>query len=234
MEDSENLRELKDLVLETLSATGNLSKIKAEIRAAVYVALANDAKDRVAPETTSILSSTTGGKALALVAEFLQYINLEYTEKVLLSEIDKAKIPQLEREELYKMLKITKQTKRPVLLDLIDNCSPAEGKNGQKVTVESLDVGKGETGIAKKDGERDRTGKSFPEKNSDSTIPPLVRKDEDEAAANYSDDYESIDEDIHTEVEEVPTSDIDLVTSDRTASPLSHRDFDYVEDVQLY
>ncbi|XP_043552205.1 FGFR1 oncogene partner isoform X3 [Chiloscyllium plagiosum] len=76
--------ELRDLLVQTLENSGVLNKIKAELRAAVFLAL--EEQERVENKTPLVNESlktflnTEDGRLVAgLVAEFLQFFNLDFT-----------------------------------------------------------------------------------------------------------------------------------------------------------
>ncbi|XP_072437273.1 centrosomal protein 43 isoform X3 [Chiloscyllium punctatum] len=76
--------ELRDLLVQTLENSGVLNKIKAELRAAVFLAL--EEQERVENKTPLVNESlktflnTENGRLVAgLVAEFLQFFNLDFT-----------------------------------------------------------------------------------------------------------------------------------------------------------
>ncbi|XP_028904998.2 centrosomal protein 43 isoform X2 [Ornithorhynchus anatinus] len=83
--------ELRDLLVQTLENSGVLSRIKAELRAAVFLALEEQEKiENKAPlvneSLTKFLSTKDGRLAASLVAEFLQFFNLDFTLAVFQSE----------------------------------------------------------------------------------------------------------------------------------------------------
>ncbi|NXG28059.1 FR1OP protein, partial [Dromaius novaehollandiae] len=76
--------ELRDLLVQTLESSGVLNKIKAELRAAVFLALEEqekvENKTPLVNESLKNFLSTKDGRLVAgLVAEFLQFFNLDFT-----------------------------------------------------------------------------------------------------------------------------------------------------------
>ena len=76
--------ELRDLVATTLENAGILGKIKAQLRANVYLALEEgdkvSSKSRlVNTKLTNYLNTTNGRLVASLVREFLEFFNLDYT-----------------------------------------------------------------------------------------------------------------------------------------------------------
>ncbi|NXL65472.1 FR1OP protein, partial [Chordeiles acutipennis] len=76
--------ELRDLLVQTLESSGVLNKIKAELRAAVFLALEEQEKvENKTPLVNESLKSFLGTKdgrlVAGLVAEFLRFFNLDFT-----------------------------------------------------------------------------------------------------------------------------------------------------------
>ncbi|XP_042301724.1 centrosomal protein 43 isoform X4 [Sceloporus undulatus] len=76
--------ELRDLLVQTLESSGVLNKIKAELRAAVFLAL--EEQEKVENKTPLVneslrkfLNTKDGRLVASLVAEFLQFFNLDFT-----------------------------------------------------------------------------------------------------------------------------------------------------------
>ncbi|XP_032881575.1 centrosomal protein 43 isoform X2 [Amblyraja radiata] len=76
--------ELRDLLVQTLESSGVLNKIKAELRAAVFLALEEqeriENKTPLVNESLKMFLNTEDGRLVAgLVTEFLQFFNLDFT-----------------------------------------------------------------------------------------------------------------------------------------------------------
>ncbi|XP_054252052.1 centrosomal protein 43 [Indicator indicator] len=76
--------ELRDLLVQTLESSGVLNKIKAELRAAVFLALEEQEKVEnktplVNESLRSFLGTKDGRLVAGLVAEFLRFFNLDFT-----------------------------------------------------------------------------------------------------------------------------------------------------------
>ena len=76
--------ELRDLVAATLENSGILGKIKAQLRANVYIALeeGDNVKNKsklVNQKLSNFLSTTNGRLVAGLVREFLEFFDLNYT-----------------------------------------------------------------------------------------------------------------------------------------------------------
>jgi len=94
-DDDEKELELKDLIVQTLDANGILSKLKAQIRANVFLAL--DESDKKSdqklitienPIIKNLLTTKEGRLTISLVKEFLEACNLDYTLSVFEPELD--------------------------------------------------------------------------------------------------------------------------------------------------
>ncbi|KAL3285175.1 hypothetical protein HHI36_019294 [Cryptolaemus montrouzieri] len=100
--------ELKDLLVQTLTENGCLAKIKAQLRASVFLALEEDIelsskKPFLNEKVKSCLESSEGQLMFCIVKEFLEYFNLQSTMAVFDVEsylgvsyqyIDRAKISE--------------------------------------------------------------------------------------------------------------------------------------------
>lgn len=121
--------ELRDLLVQTLETSGVLNKIKAELRAAVFLAL--EEQEKVENKTPLINESlkkflnTKDGRLVAgLVAEFLQFFNLDFTLAVFQPE--SSTLNGLEaRENLAQDLGIVDAEATvdgPLLLEVVRRC----------------------------------------------------------------------------------------------------------------
>ncbi|XP_028579714.1 centrosomal protein 43 isoform X2 [Podarcis muralis] len=126
--------ELRDLLVQTLETSGVLNKIKAELRAAVFLALEEqekvENKTPLVNESLKKFLNTKDGRLVAsLVAEFLQFFNLDFTLAVFQPE--SSTLNGLEaRENLARDLGIieAKATKEgPLLLEVIRRCQQKKG-----------------------------------------------------------------------------------------------------------
>ncbi|KAM5229016.1 centrosomal protein 43 isoform 1-T1 [Ctenodactylus gundi] len=132
--------ELRDLLVQTLENSGVLNRIKAELRAAVFLALEEQEKvENKAPlvnESLKKFLNTKDGRLVAsLVAEFLQFFNLDFTLAVFQPET--STLQSLEgRETLARDLGIIEAEGTvggPLLLEVIRRCQqkargPASGE----------------------------------------------------------------------------------------------------------
>nr|XP_034964459.1 FGFR1 oncogene partner isoform X2 [Zootoca vivipara] len=126
--------ELRDLLVQTLETSGVLNKIKAELRAAVFLALEEqekvENKTPLVNESLKKFLNTKDGRLVAsLVAEFLQFFNLDFTLAVFQPE--SSTLNGIEtRENLARDLGIieAKATKEaPLLLEVIRRCQQKKG-----------------------------------------------------------------------------------------------------------
>ncbi|XP_076336721.1 uncharacterized protein LOC143239491 [Tachypleus tridentatus] len=109
VEDVED-SELRDLVIQTLEKNGILGKIKAQLRASVFLALENEEnfKDRIPLRNKKLqdfLETEEGQLAAALVRDFLDFFNLEFTLAVFDPEVSALKQLPL-KNDLYHKLRV--------------------------------------------------------------------------------------------------------------------------------
>ncbi|CAO2628803.1 Centrosomal protein 43, partial [Lemmus lemmus] len=125
--------ELRDLLVQTLENSGVLNRIKAELRAAVFLAL--EEQEKVENKTPLIneslkkfLNTKDGRLVASLVAEFLQFFNLDFTLAVFHPET--STLQGLEgRENLARDLGIIEAEGTvggPLLLEVIRRCQQKE------------------------------------------------------------------------------------------------------------
>uniref|UniRef100_A0A8B9QFL2 Centrosomal protein 43 n=1 Tax=Apteryx owenii TaxID=8824 RepID=A0A8B9QFL2_APTOW len=121
--------ELRDLLVQTLESSGVLNKIKAELRAAVFLALEEqekvENKTPLVNESLKNFLSTKDGRLVAgLVAEFLRFFNLDFTLAVFQPE--SSTLNGLDgRENLARDLGITEAEGTvggPLLLEVVRKC----------------------------------------------------------------------------------------------------------------
>ncbi|KAM6181155.1 centrosomal protein 43 isoform 2-T2 [Erethizon dorsatum] len=125
--------ELRDLLVQTLENSGALNRIKAELRAAVFLALEEqekvENKTPLVNESLKKFLNTKDGRLVAsLVAEFLQFFNLDFTLAVFQPEA--STFQGLEgRENLARDLGIIEAEGTvggPLLLEVIRRCQQKE------------------------------------------------------------------------------------------------------------
>ncbi|CAD7691626.1 unnamed protein product [Nyctereutes procyonoides] len=127
--------ELRDLLVQTLENSGVLNRIKAELRAAVFLAL--EEQEKVENKTPLVneslrkfLNTKDGRLAASLVAEFLQFFNLDFTLAVFQPETSTVRFQGLEgRENLARDLGIIEAEGTvggPLLLEVIRRCQQKE------------------------------------------------------------------------------------------------------------
>ncbi|XP_054451031.1 centrosomal protein 43 isoform X1 [Pteronotus mesoamericanus] len=138
--------ELRDLLVQTLENSGVLNRIKAELRAAVFLALEEqekiENKTPLVNESLKKFLNTKDGRLVAsLVAEFLQFFNLDFTLAVFQPET--STFQGLEgRENLARDLGIAEAegaVGAPLLLEVIRRCQQkgSGGAAGQKASSEA-------------------------------------------------------------------------------------------------
>ncbi|NXD19344.1 FR1OP protein, partial [Spelaeornis formosus] len=134
--------ELRDLLVQTLESSGVLNKIKAELRAAVFLALEEQEKvENKAPLVNESLKSFLGTKdgrlVAGLVAEFLRFFNLDFTLAVFQPE--SSTLNGLDgRENLARNLGITEAEGTvggPLLLEVVRKCQQKTTSGGGEVIL---------------------------------------------------------------------------------------------------
>ncbi|NWT19287.1 FR1OP protein, partial [Vireo altiloquus] len=134
--------ELRDLLVQTLESSGVLNKIKAELRAAVFLALEEQEKvENKAPLVNESLKSFLGTKdgrlVAGLVAEFLRFFNLDFTLAVFQPE--SSTLNGLDgRENLARDLGITEAEGTvggPLLLEVVRKCQQKKVSGGGEVIL---------------------------------------------------------------------------------------------------
>jgi len=119
--------ELRDLVAATLENSGILGKIKAQLRANVYIALEEGenvkTKSKLVNQNLIDFLSTTNGRLVAsLVREFLEFFDLDFTLAVFDPETNIGKdFKYRERSKLIDALGLTELTDRksPLLSEIM-------------------------------------------------------------------------------------------------------------------
>ncbi|XP_077345635.1 centrosomal protein 43-like [Lithobates pipiens] len=116
--------ELRDLLIHTLENNGVLNKIKAELRASVFMALeeqerADNKPALVNERLRQFLNSREGRLVAGLVTDFLQHFHLDFTLAVLQPEANLPSTPN-DRAEVAGELGLPEAEKGgPLLLELI-------------------------------------------------------------------------------------------------------------------
>ncbi|NXM08474.1 FR1OP protein, partial [Tyrannus savana] len=137
--------ELRDLLVQTLESSGVLNKIKAELRAAVFLALEEqekvENKTPLVNESLKTFLGTKDGRLVAgLVAEFLRFFNLDFTLAVFQPE--SSTLNGLDgRENLARDLGITEAEGTvggPLLLEVVRKCQQKKiSGNGEVILSDS-------------------------------------------------------------------------------------------------
>uniref|UniRef100_A0A8C3YQB4 Centrosomal protein 43 n=1 Tax=Catagonus wagneri TaxID=51154 RepID=A0A8C3YQB4_9CETA len=138
--------ELRDLLVQTLENSGVLNRIKAELRAAVFLALEEqekvENKTPLVNESLKKFLNTKDGRLVAsLVAEFLQFFNLDFTLAVFQPET--STFQGLEgRENIARDLGIIEAEGTvggPLLLEVIRRCQLKEKgpSSGEKASSDA-------------------------------------------------------------------------------------------------
>jgi len=116
--------ELRDLLIQTLEKNGSLGKIKAELRASVFLAL--DSQENfencslVNPTLQKFFNEKDSVLSLELVLQFLQSLDLDYTASVFQPETNNKVAEKINDVSLCERLKIQESSSNvPILTKLI-------------------------------------------------------------------------------------------------------------------
>ncbi|OAD56131.1 FGFR1 oncogene partner [Eufriesea mexicana] len=133
--------ELRDLVVQTLENNGVLAKVRAELRASVFLAL-EEQESVMNPEpllnktVKQYLSNSEGKLLFSLVREFLEYFGLDYTISVYDPETYFGKeYNYVGRNKLCEELGI--ESNEPLLGEILKNSMISAFNNTQKNVIDS-------------------------------------------------------------------------------------------------
>jgi len=198
--------ELRDLVATTLENSGILGKIKAQLRANVYIALEEGenvkSKSKLINQNLIDFLSTTNGRLVAsLVREFLEFFDLDFTLAVFDPETNIGKdFKYRERSKLIDALGLTELTdKKSPLLSEIMRLSKVSVLKSESPTPSEVSLDDQHTSVqtslnedlSSKSDVLDNSNRSLPgkisEKNGDKSEHSEIsfQKSEDK----YSDDF---------------------------------------------
>lgn len=130
--------ELRDLVAQTLETNGILNKMRAELRANVFLAL--EEKDALRnsnirnKKLDRLLATEDGQLIIGLVYDFLEYFNCDSTIQVLEPESGNAD-KFLNREEISKKLKIISNVEEPLLQEVLRRSKKSEIETSLKLNA---------------------------------------------------------------------------------------------------
>ncbi|CAG0888925.1 unnamed protein product [Darwinula stevensoni] len=153
MVETEDDTELRDLISHALESNGVLSKIRAQLRASVFLALDHqaDLKKKIPLGNLALedfWQTSAGPLVLSLVREFLEYFQLEFTLSVLDPEArsngtDKA---FLSRERLSQQLHLDSKKREPLLCQVLQQTTSdakLSSPNAAVAQLSSLEKGRG-------------------------------------------------------------------------------------------
>ncbi|OWF46850.1 FGFR1 oncogene partner [Mizuhopecten yessoensis] len=150
--------ELRDLVAQTLETNGVLGKIRAQLRASVFLALEDQESVQNKtpfsnPDLKKYLKTTEGRTAAALVREFLEFFNLEFTLAVFDPEAGIGPANE-SRASLARELNLVDSDgppRGPLFTEVVRQAQGGQGsqKARTKSATEEGDTGEGDTNIPK-------------------------------------------------------------------------------------
>ncbi|XP_023939053.1 dentin sialophosphoprotein-like [Bicyclus anynana] len=124
--------ELRDLVIEALEKNGSLAKIRALLRANIFLAFEDDCENLKKNDTfVKVLQLPEGKFCLSIIHEFLEFCNLRNTLFVYKAETRQGKEYNYDSvNTIADKLNISKfdRENEPILLTLLKNCLKASSK----------------------------------------------------------------------------------------------------------
>uniref|UniRef100_K1PR51 Centrosomal protein 43 n=1 Tax=Magallana gigas TaxID=29159 RepID=K1PR51_MAGGI len=138
--------ELRDLVAQTLEANGVLGKIRAQLRASVFLALEEQEQSQgnTNPSLKQYLSTKEGQAVAGLVREFLEFFNLDYTLAVFEPEAglgpDNGSRQQLARE--LNIVESDGPPKGPLLGVVVSGNTTSQTKISEDLTPAQISAAK--------------------------------------------------------------------------------------------
>ncbi|XP_060080173.1 centrosomal protein 43-like isoform X2 [Ylistrum balloti] len=150
--------ELRDLVAQTLETNGVLGKIRAQLRASVFLALEDQGSVQnktpfANPDLQKYLNTKEGRTTAALVREFLEFFNLEFTLAVFDPEAGIGPANE-SRANLARELNLADNDgppRAPLFTEVVRQVQGGTGgqKSRTKSATEEGDSGEGDTNIPK-------------------------------------------------------------------------------------
>uniref|UniRef100_A0A8C5GY94 FGFR1 oncogene partner (FOP) N-terminal dimerisation domain-containing protein n=1 Tax=Gouania willdenowi TaxID=441366 RepID=A0A8C5GY94_GOUWI len=123
MSAAEDDTELRDLLILNLENSGVLNKIKAEVRAAVFLAMEDQDRLQVSSTVYTGHFLFDGGLAVGLIQDFLQVFNLDFSLSVFQPEINRVSVRALRftgRDVVCRDLRLSETNKNvPLLLEVV-------------------------------------------------------------------------------------------------------------------
>ncbi|XP_015773183.1 PREDICTED: FGFR1 oncogene partner-like [Acropora digitifera] len=223
--------ELRDMVAQTLESKGVLGKIRAQLRASVFLALEEQegAEGKIPlmnPELKKFLSTSEGCLVTGLVREFLEYFDLDFTIAVFDPESNFSD-RYSGRNNLAKDLKlqdVSGSAKRPLLAEVVKRFSPSTNGEGASPRPSKIP----QRVRDERSGKSDKSQESFLEKlNSNNEQNSLSDSRKDKSGKRSpdvtigSDDGEDIFADLPLSTRENAKKGLPLESAHRSTSGLS-------------
>eukprot|EP00126_Sphaerothecum_destruens_P009706 Sdes_comp20563_c0_seq2m15416 len=118
-----SLGELKETVLKTLSAQGVLSKIKTEIREAVFQALSSEDSLKPNEPLSPWVNSPLGRLAVEIILNYFDFQDLKYSKNMFLTETRLDSVSENTDPNFFERFGYSPETasKQPILLTLLED-----------------------------------------------------------------------------------------------------------------
>lgn len=148
---SDDDAELKDVLIRSLSENGILSRLKAQLRAAVYLALEkhnyNDGMPQANDAVRALQSNEDGLIIVSLLVDFLEHTNLFNALEVFTHEADLNQLPLFSRDDLCSMLGLVPNTSSPVLSSLLSAYRRVKSRNEDNSSSEKRVLSDGQNQV---------------------------------------------------------------------------------------
>jgi len=192
--------ELRDLVATTLENSGILGKIKAQLRANVYIALeeGENVKNKsklINQNLIDFLSTTNGRLVASLVREFLEFFDLDFTLAVFDPETNIGKdFKYRERSKLIDALGLTELTdKKSPLLSEIMRLSKVSVLKSESPTPSEVSLDDQHTSVQTSLNE-DLSSKSDVLENSNRSVPGKISEKNGDKSEHSEISYQKSDD----------------------------------------
>lgn len=229
---SDDDSQLKDLVSQALESKGILSKLRAELRANVFLAFEGNEKFKEQLRKNDViidlLKTDEGVLALCIVQEFLEFCSLKFTQTVLESEvgIPAAQTNSRGRQQLLNDLKLKQDnSKVPVLCQVLE---AIQSNNSHQPSINNINQSTNKMSTLQSLNFQNPSEKKLV--NGDFGIQDQKQRLKDNPRPeeqlildlNFSNQNESQEENLSTNTENLPSPKLILKTVNDLPSPIKH------------